>query len=558
MATYAVQTILVPRSHPDVRNVATARKVAKRYARGDAARVGKVDTTPRFYRFRVRAPGEFRASTFRTYTSPSGVEVVSAVQKTRSNPRGRRPFTRAEARALGTSLGVKWTRVDLGEFLRGINEELEHGRRAGKLDVTHDDPRATARIALAHLREDPRYYTRMAACVPGAKDAAAREVRHNPLLRGDINPSSVGAYMAFHGRGVPEDFMPDEIFRPGYRGGGKFATNEDGKFVRVARKGETLPPSSSASPRRLGKIASGRARKQALAARKARETERKKAHARKRAPGIDPEYIERHAEARAAAARAGKPWIPSAPGVEQEHARGRVLCAPDHPMWEEMEDALEDARERAAMQNEDEGPPDDAAIAAILRKHPSYPKWVKVESDCVKSFLKRHGKARGATHSAAREARQRRDEAVAAGVDVTSAEYLDTLSPRGRASALRRLGRVNEARNLERSIRAGQTRGDKAERRAKARAKRDAAPARQNPASGAWSLTMTRNDRHGYRLPVRLVDPRGKVHRAYYNASTGSVNGEPPMSTKARSEMHTAARKAYRELYPKGHPDVRR
>lgn len=79
-----------------------------------------------------------------------------------ANPRP--PFTRAEARRIGDRIGVCWECIDFDEFVTGLNHELEHGRRAGKrLDVTHDSPTVTAKIALAHLEEDPRYYAHAAA-----------------------------------------------------------------------------------------------------------------------------------------------------------------------------------------------------------------------------------------------------------------------------------------------------------------------------------------------------------------------------------------------------------
>jgi hypothetical protein len=41
--------------------------------------------------------------------------------------------------------------------------ELEHGQRDPETNVTGDDPILTGKIALAHLRELPDYYTRLAA-----------------------------------------------------------------------------------------------------------------------------------------------------------------------------------------------------------------------------------------------------------------------------------------------------------------------------------------------------------------------------------------------------------
>jgi hypothetical protein len=51
--------------------------------------------------------------------------------------------------------------VDIEQFRMGLGVELEHGRRDPETDVTHDDPITTGKIALAHLREIPDYYTRL-------------------------------------------------------------------------------------------------------------------------------------------------------------------------------------------------------------------------------------------------------------------------------------------------------------------------------------------------------------------------------------------------------------
>jgi hypothetical protein len=44
----------------------------------------------------------------------------------------------------------------------GLDVELEHGRRDPATNVSDDDPIVTGKIALAHLREMPDYYTRLA------------------------------------------------------------------------------------------------------------------------------------------------------------------------------------------------------------------------------------------------------------------------------------------------------------------------------------------------------------------------------------------------------------
>jgi hypothetical protein len=66
-----------------------------------------------------------------------------------------------EARDIGTKLGIDWTKVDLDEFRRGVAVELEHGTRDPETNVTGDDPVLTGKIAWAHLREFPDYYSRL-------------------------------------------------------------------------------------------------------------------------------------------------------------------------------------------------------------------------------------------------------------------------------------------------------------------------------------------------------------------------------------------------------------
>lgn len=70
-------------------------------------------------------------------------------------------FSADTARQLGERLGVDWAAIDFEQFRRGLEIELEHGRRTPATDVTHDDPLLTAKIALAHLNEIPDYYSRL-------------------------------------------------------------------------------------------------------------------------------------------------------------------------------------------------------------------------------------------------------------------------------------------------------------------------------------------------------------------------------------------------------------
>jgi menaquinone-dependent protoporphyrinogen oxidase len=70
-------------------------------------------------------------------------------------------FTREDAKRVGDALKVDWMKIDVEQFRRGMDVELEHGRENPQTDVTHDDAVATGKIALAHLNEFPDYYTRL-------------------------------------------------------------------------------------------------------------------------------------------------------------------------------------------------------------------------------------------------------------------------------------------------------------------------------------------------------------------------------------------------------------
>jgi hypothetical protein len=73
-------------------------------------------------------------------------------------------FSTDEARLLGSILGVSWDEspFDVAQFRLGLDVELEHGKRDADTNVTNDDPLLTSKIALAHLREVPNYYTKLA------------------------------------------------------------------------------------------------------------------------------------------------------------------------------------------------------------------------------------------------------------------------------------------------------------------------------------------------------------------------------------------------------------
>ena len=70
-------------------------------------------------------------------------------------------FTAEEAKRIGESLGIDWSKFDVEQYRMGLDVELEHGLVDPHTNVTNDDPIMTGKIALAHLNEFSDYYTRL-------------------------------------------------------------------------------------------------------------------------------------------------------------------------------------------------------------------------------------------------------------------------------------------------------------------------------------------------------------------------------------------------------------
>lgn len=73
----------------------------------------------------------------------------------------KKEFTSEEARKIGEQIGIDFRAYDLEEFRRGLAVELEHGSHDPETNVTNSDPLITGKIAWAHLKEIPDYYTRL-------------------------------------------------------------------------------------------------------------------------------------------------------------------------------------------------------------------------------------------------------------------------------------------------------------------------------------------------------------------------------------------------------------
>ncbi|HSL45874.1 MAG TPA: DUF5661 family protein [Anaerolineales bacterium] len=88
----------------------------------------------------------------------------------------KRQFSTEEARSIGTQLDLDWSQIDLEQFRRGLEVELEHGAIDSETNVTGDDIVLTGKIAWAHLKEIRDYYTRL-----DRMEKEAEEQSKNPV-----------------------------------------------------------------------------------------------------------------------------------------------------------------------------------------------------------------------------------------------------------------------------------------------------------------------------------------------------------------------------------------
>ena len=70
-------------------------------------------------------------------------------------------ITPEKAKEIGAKIGIDWNKFDLDQFQMGLEVELEHGSNDPETNVTNSDPILTGKIAWAHLKEIPDYYTRL-------------------------------------------------------------------------------------------------------------------------------------------------------------------------------------------------------------------------------------------------------------------------------------------------------------------------------------------------------------------------------------------------------------
>jgi hypothetical protein len=69
------------------------------------------------------------------------------------------------AEELGARIGIDWgtAKFPVSQFQEGVRVEMEHGSRDPETNVTSNNLEQTGRIAWAHLKEMPDYYTKLQA-----------------------------------------------------------------------------------------------------------------------------------------------------------------------------------------------------------------------------------------------------------------------------------------------------------------------------------------------------------------------------------------------------------
>jgi hypothetical protein len=116
------------------------------------------------------------------------------------------------AQRIGRSIGIDFDKYNLDQFTRGINVEREHGSRDPETDVIGDDPFAAGKIAWAHLKEVPDYYTKLEMVEKELRDLGMRPAPEEALQdrhRDVDRPHKVSR--TFQQRNSPSEEVPMEF-----------------------------------------------------------------------------------------------------------------------------------------------------------------------------------------------------------------------------------------------------------------------------------------------------------------------------------------------------------
>ena len=99
-----------------------------------------------------------------------------------------------EANAILKELKTGELKIPLESFLRGLEVELEHGKRFPEANVTNNHPILTGQIVLAHFKESLDYYQRLEVSeiegdllkAVAAKNASKVEALYSKLIKAKL------------------------------------------------------------------------------------------------------------------------------------------------------------------------------------------------------------------------------------------------------------------------------------------------------------------------------------------------------------------------------------
>lgn len=82
------------------------------------------------------------------------------MNKTPATKKRQKKFTQKDANEMYKYFALG-KQIDKKQLKIGMNVELEHGTKNRATNITNDNMLTTAKIAIAHLQEDPMYYNKL-------------------------------------------------------------------------------------------------------------------------------------------------------------------------------------------------------------------------------------------------------------------------------------------------------------------------------------------------------------------------------------------------------------
>ena len=93
----------------------------------------------------------------------------------------KKPYTLAEAKAIGDKLGLDWNVFTVKQYRIGLNAELADGAYNPMTSFASDDPILVGKIVRAQLNESPDYYVLWARMEKTAAQTPARSQLDPPV-----------------------------------------------------------------------------------------------------------------------------------------------------------------------------------------------------------------------------------------------------------------------------------------------------------------------------------------------------------------------------------------